>query len=56
MVHFAEKEINSLTFSTLKHVHIRDMFLLRPGKKNFGSGQLIFENWSCVLLIFELQP
>ena len=19
---------------------------LRPGKKNFGSGQLIFENWS----------
>ena len=20
--------------------------ILRPGKKNFGSGQLIFENWS----------
>ena len=20
--------------------------MIRPGKKNFGSGQLIFENWS----------
>ena len=22
------------------------LITLRPGKKNFGSGQLIFENWS----------
>ena len=25
---------------------ICDLFAIRPGKKNFGSGQLIFENWS----------
>ena len=29
---------------TLHHVCI----VIRPGKKNFGSGQLIFENWSSV--------
>ena len=28
MVNFGKKEINSLTFSTLKHVHITEMFLL----------------------------
>ena len=32
--------------------------ILRPGKKNFGSGQLIFENWSGgpVKLFFFIQP
>ena len=31
---------------------------IRPGKKNFGSGQLIFENWSGgpVEFFFEPQP
>ena len=36
------------------------MVNVRPGKKNFGSGQLIFENWSgdpVKLFIFiEPQP
>ena len=32
---------------------------IRPGKKNFGSGQLIFENWSggpVDVFFFEPQP
>ena len=34
-----------------------DSTFIRPGKKNFGSGQLIFENWSGgpVDLFFEQQ-
>ena len=27
-------------------IYIGKVKTLRPGKKNFGSGQLIFENWS----------
>ena len=26
--------------------HLEKTIPVRPGKKNFGSGQLIFENWS----------
>ena len=35
------------------------MLHLRPGKKNFGSGQLSFENWSggpVEVFFFEPQP
>ena len=39
-----------------KILSIIDIYKVRPGKINFGSGQLIIENWSGGPVDFFLEP
>ena len=51
-----ERIVKHCVFSNI-YIYLNGL-TIRPGKKNFGSGQLIFENWSGgpVDIFFEPQP